>query len=284
VTLMEYRRGRIGKPTADQGWIGSFLINGSARPVVSDGHGPDLRAVATMDEAILNEALGKLEEANLASCRGRPPDAIYSFKHALVQDTAYTSLLKTRRQALHRQIAEALRDHFSSLADAEPEIIAHHFTQAGLPEQALEWWTKAGELALRRSAYVEAVSHYNSAIAQAEQLSESPPLLRHRLRLQIACGQALISARGYGAPETTAAFTRAHWSESRSRRSWRSSGHFRLGRRRLREAVAQNFCPINKLRAAQFAGRPPSPQKYGARRALSSRRKPAARSSWAMLG
>jgi predicted ATPase len=78
-----------------------------------------------------------------------------------------------------------------------------------LPEQALEWWTKAGELALRRSAYVEAVSHYNSAIARAEQLRESPPLLRHRLRLQIACGQALISARGHGAPETTAAFTRA---------------------------------------------------------------------------
>jgi predicted ATPase len=168
-----------------------------------------LRAVAAMDEAALNEALGKLEEANLAFCRGRPPEATYSFKHALVQDTAYASLLKTRRQALHRQIAEALRDHFSSLADAEPEIIAHHFTQAGMAEQSVEWWTKGGELALRRSAYVEAVSHYNEAIGQAEQLSESPQLLRRRLYLQIACGQALFSARGYGAPETAAAFTRA---------------------------------------------------------------------------
>jgi tetratricopeptide (TPR) repeat protein len=162
-----------------------------------------------MDEAALNEALAKLEEANLASCRGRPPEATYSFKHALVQDTAYASLLKTRRQALHRQIAEALRDRFSSLADAEPEIIAHHFGQAGIAEQAVEWWAKAGEQALQRSAFIEAISHYNKAIGHAEQLSESPKLLRHRLRLQIACGQALISARGYGAPETTAAFTRA---------------------------------------------------------------------------
>jgi predicted ATPase len=141
-----------------------------------------LHAVAAMDEAVLNEALGKLEEANLASCRGRPPEATYSFRHALVQDTAYASLLKTRRQTLHQQIAEALRDRFSPLADAEPEIIAHHFTQAGIAEQAVEWWTKAGELALRRSAYVEAVSHYDKAIGQAEQLSESPLSLRRRLR------------------------------------------------------------------------------------------------------
>ena len=168
-----------------------------------------LHAVAAMDEAALNEALGKLEDANLASCRGRPPEATYSFKHALVQDTAYASLLKTQRQALHRQIAEALRDRFTSLAAAEPEIIAHHFTQAGLAEMAVDWWTKAGELALRRSAYVEAVSHYEKAIGQADQLGESPQSLRRRLRLQIACGQALISARGHGAPETTAAFTRA---------------------------------------------------------------------------
>ena len=138
-----------------------------------------------------------------------PPNATYLFKHALVQDTAYASLLKTRRQALHRQIAEALRDPFAPLADAEPEIIAHHFTQAGMAEEAVEWWAKAGELALRRSAYVEAVSHYDKAIGQAEQLRESPQSLRRRLRLQIACGQALISARGHGAPETTAAFTRA---------------------------------------------------------------------------
>jgi len=168
-----------------------------------------LRAVVAIDEASLEEALGKLEEAELASCRGRPPEATYSFRHALVQDTAYSSLLKTRRQELHRQIAEALRDRFSSLADAEPEIIAHHFTEANLAEPAIEWWTKAGEQALRRCAYVEAVSHYGKAIGLAEELGEGTQALRRRLRLQIACGQALISARGHGAPETTAAFTRA---------------------------------------------------------------------------
>jgi class 3 adenylate cyclase/predicted ATPase len=168
-----------------------------------------LRAVAAIDEAALNEALGKLEQANLASCRGRPPEATYSFRHALVQDAAYASLLKTRRQALHRQIAEALRDRFSSLADAEPEIIAHHFTQAGLAETAVEWWTRAGELALRRSAYLEAVAHYNNAVGEVEKLDNDPQSLRRHLRLQIARGQALISARGHGAPETTAAFIRA---------------------------------------------------------------------------
>jgi len=168
-----------------------------------------LRAVVAIDEATLHEALSKLEDAELASCRGEPPESIYSFRHALVQDTAYSSLLKSRRQQLHRQIAEALRDRFSSLADAEPEIIAHHFTQANLAEPAIEWWTKAGEQALHRSAYVEAVSHYKKAISVAEELGDGPQALRRRLRLQIACGQALISARGHGALETTAAFARA---------------------------------------------------------------------------
>jgi len=168
-----------------------------------------LRAVTAVDEAALNDALSRLEESELASCRGRPPEAIYSFRHALVQDIAYSSLLKMRRQALHRQIAEALRDKFSALAQTEPEIIAHHFTQAGLPDHAIEWWTKAGEQALRRSAYAEAVAHYRKAIGVADDLGEGPQPLRRRLRLQIACGQALISARGHGAPETTTAFNRA---------------------------------------------------------------------------
>jgi predicted ATPase len=168
-----------------------------------------LRAVAAIDDATLKEALGKLEETELASCRGRPPEATYSFRHALVQDTAYSSLLKTRRQEIHRQIAEALRDRFPSLADAEPEIIARHFTAANLPDPAVEWWSKAAEQALRRCAYAEAISHYKKAIAMAEELGEGPQPLRRRLRLQIACGAALISARGHGAPETTAAFTRA---------------------------------------------------------------------------
>ena len=88
-----------------------------------------------------------------------PPDARYTFKHALVQDTAYETLLKSRRQILHRQIADSLCGEFAATATAEPELVAHHLTQAGLDEPAIEWWGKAGDQGLRRSAFKEAASH-----------------------------------------------------------------------------------------------------------------------------
>ena len=166
-----------------------------------------LRAVSVMEESVLKDALSKLEEAELASCRGRPPEATYSFRHALVQDTAYSSLIRSRRKELHRQIAEALRDRFVPLAESEPEIIAHHFTEAGLPELAIEWWSKAGEQSLKRSSIAEASSHLKRAIALAELGAAVPP--KDRLRLQIAFGQTLLAAKGFGAPETAAAFVRA---------------------------------------------------------------------------
>jgi class 3 adenylate cyclase len=166
-----------------------------------------LRAVSAMEESVLKETLSKLEEAELASCRGRPPEATYSFRHALVQDTAYSSLIRSRRRELHRQIAEALRDRFASLAESEPEIIAHHFTEAGLPELAIEWWSKAGEQSLKRSSIAEASSHLKRAIALAELGAAVPP--KDRLRLQIAFGQTQLAAKGFGAPETAAAFARA---------------------------------------------------------------------------
>jgi tetratricopeptide (TPR) repeat protein len=166
-----------------------------------------LRAGSAMEETVLKDALSKLEEAELASCRGRPPEATYSFRHALVQDTAYSSLIRSRRKELHRQIAEALRDRFAALAESEPEIIAHHFTEAGLPELAIDWWSKAGELSLKRSSIAEASSHFKRAIALAEQGAAVSP--KDRLHLQIAFGQTLLAAKGYGAPETAAAFARA---------------------------------------------------------------------------
>ena len=153
-----------------------------------------LRAVSAMEEGVLKEALSKLEEAELASCRGRPPEATYSFRHALVQDTAYSSLIRSRRKELHCQIAEALRDRFASLAESEPEIIAHHFTEAGLPELAIEWWRKAGEQSLKRSSIAEASSHLKRAISFAEQGAAMPP--KDRLQLQIAFGQTLLAAKG----------------------------------------------------------------------------------------
>jgi class 3 adenylate cyclase/predicted ATPase/ABC-type transport system involved in cytochrome c biogenesis ATPase subunit len=179
---------------------------------------PLLRAVAGRDEPALRAALAQLEEAELLFRSGMPPDARYTFKHALVQDTAYETLLKSRRQILHRQIADALRGEFAAVAIAEPELVAHHLTQAGLDEPAIEWWGKAGDQALRRSAFKEAAAHLGKAIELADKLAatarNTAPGI-DRLRLQTSLGNALIWVRGFEAPETSAAFARARELASR---------------------------------------------------------------------
>ncbi len=168
-----------------------------------------LASVVEREEAALNSALAQLVEVELLFRRGAGSDAIYIFKHALVQDAAYESLLKSRRQVLHRRVAEVLRDRFPAIAETEPELVAQHFTQAGLGDAAFEWWGKAGERSLHRSAYIEAIAHFTKALAIGDELKDEPERHLRRLRLQVALGQALISSRGYGAPETTAAFARA---------------------------------------------------------------------------
>jgi class 3 adenylate cyclase/predicted ATPase/ABC-type transport system involved in cytochrome c biogenesis ATPase subunit len=176
---------------------------------------PLLRAVAGRDEPALCAALAQLEEAELLFRSGMPPDARYTFKHALVQDTAYETLLRSRRHVLHRQIADTLRGEFSAVAAAEPELVAHHLTQAGLDELAIEWWGKAGDQAVRRSAFKEAAAHLGKAIELADKLAASAGTVpgaasgSNRLRLQTSLGNALIWARGYHAAETSAAFARA---------------------------------------------------------------------------
>jgi len=171
-----------------------------------------MRAVAGRDEPALRTALVQLEEAELLFRTGVPPDARYTFKHALVQDTAYETLLRSRRQILHRQIADVLRGEFPATAAAEPELVAHHLTQAGLDEPAIEWWGKAGDRALRRSAFKEAAAHLGKAVELADKLAATAPSAApgsDRLRLQTSLGNALIWAKGYQAPETSAAFARA---------------------------------------------------------------------------
>jgi class 3 adenylate cyclase/tetratricopeptide (TPR) repeat protein len=168
-----------------------------------------LRAVSGRHWAALNEALTQLEEAELVFRSGEPPAAAYSFKHALVRDTAYESLLKSRRQILHRRIAETLRDRFPATAESEPAVVAHHFTQGDLTELAAEWWAKAGDQAQARAAYVEAAAHLTKALSLTEQLNNEPaqPLLR--LRLLVAYANVLMISKGYLAPETAAAFANA---------------------------------------------------------------------------
>ena len=168
-----------------------------------------LRALGRYDEATLRNGLVQLEQAELVFRRGEIPDAIYSFKHALIQDAAYESLLKGRRQTLHRNIAETLRDQFPKAADTQPEIIAHHFSQAGLIEVAAEWWGKAGEFATHRSAYSEAIDHYRKSLKLSADLPDNPHLRLGRLQLQTAYAFALFHGRGTALPETATVFAEA---------------------------------------------------------------------------
>jgi len=208
-----------------------------------------LSSVAGRDEAALGAALAQLEEAGLVLRSGSPPGASYSFKHALIRDAAYEGLLRSRRQVLHRRVGEALRDSFPARAEAEPEIVAQHFTLAGLTAPAVEWWERAGALALRRSGYPEATGHFGKAIDLAEGLGEGPAPRLLRLRLQVAYGQAMMVARGWNAPGATAAFLRARelaeGIEDASERhvvySGLWSGAWTRGEISLMEALAEAF-------------------------------------------
>src|SRR5262249_16322612 len=125
---------------------------------------PLLRAVAGMDDTPMQAALDRLAEADILLVQGLPPDAEYRFKHALIQDAAYENLLKSRRQLLHRRVGEALRDKVARTVAPEPGLLAHHFTQGGMSEPAIDYWRRAGDLAIARSANAEAVHHFSAAL------------------------------------------------------------------------------------------------------------------------
>ena len=153
--------------------------------------------------------MNQLAASGLLFQRGVPPDAVYTFKHALVRDVVYASLPKPPRLQLHRNIGEAVRDQLPERAETEPEVVAYHFTQAGLSEAAVEWWSKAGSLALQRSAFIEAIAHLEKALDLSQDLDDSEDQRTSHLRLQISYGNALRVVRGFAAPETKAAFVRA---------------------------------------------------------------------------
>jgi len=225
---------------------------------------PLLRAVAGREEPALRAALVQLEEAELLFCSGAPPDARYTFKHALVQDTAYETLLRSRRQILHRQIADALRGEFVAVAAAEPELVAHHLTQAGLDEPAIEWWGKAGDQALRRSAFKEAAAHLGKAIELADKLAATAPSAasgNNRLHLQTSLGNALIWAKGHHAPETRAAFARARELASRAEdASQRFSAYFGLWVGHLTRGEPAPMQDVAELLLREAAARPNCPE------------------------
>jgi predicted ATPase len=168
-----------------------------------------IHAISPLDEGTLQQGLRQLVETELVYQRGVPPQATYLFKHALVQDTAYQSLLKSRRQQLHQQIAQVLADRFTETVETQPELVAYHYTEAGLIEQALPYWQKAGERATQRSAYVEASSHLTKGLEILKTLPDTPARAQQELTLQTALGSALMATKGFGAPEVEQAYARA---------------------------------------------------------------------------
>ena len=248
------RLDRLG-PAREVAQIGSVIGRGFSYKL--------LKAVAGMDETPLEAALEKLSDADIVLVEGVLPESEYRFKHALIQDAAYENLLKSRRQVLHRRIAEILRDRFAAKADAEPEVLAHHFTQAGLTDGAIEWWGKAGDQAMRRSAFQEAIVHLGKAIEMSDKSAGTTPQTPDvaRARLQTSFGHALIAARGDGAPETTAAFARAReLAAAVDDPIERLSANYGLWVGYLSRGEAGPLRAITEVILRDIEGKPPSPE------------------------
>jgi predicted ATPase len=168
-----------------------------------------LATVARKEEPALRAALDDLTEAGLLFRRGLPPQATYLFKHALVQDTAYSTLLRERRRGFHARIAEALETEFPEIAQSQPELIARHYTEAGLIEKSAAFWAKAGRQSVARSAFAEAIAQVNRALDQIATLPATPALRQEQIELQLAIINPLMVLRGYSSPGAKAATERA---------------------------------------------------------------------------
>src|SRR5271167_1159882 len=168
-----------------------------------------LAAVVRKPETELASALDRLIEAGLLFRQGEPPHATYLFKHALVQDAAYGTLLREPRRALHARIAETLENQFPEIAESQPELLARHCTEAGLIEKAAGLWGKAGQRSLERSALVEAAEQLTRALAQIAALPATPALRREQIKLQVALITPILHVKGYAAPELEAAVEKA---------------------------------------------------------------------------
>jgi class 3 adenylate cyclase/predicted ATPase len=169
-----------------------------------------LQAVAPWDEAALHRGLHQLVEAEFLYQQGLPPHATYLFKHALIQDAAYQSLLRSTRQQHHQRIAQVLEARFPEIVAAQPEVVAHHYTEAGLSAQALPYWQRAGQRAIERYANLEAVAHLRQGLEVLATLLETPERTQHELTLQAALGASLMAVKGFSAPEVERAYARAH--------------------------------------------------------------------------
>ena len=169
-----------------------------------------LAAVAPFDDQALQQALVQLADAGIIFCSGAPPEATYTFKHALVRDAAYGALLRSNRQAMHARVAEAYEMHRPVEGEQQPELVAHHYSGAGVWDRATVYWRTAGDRAIKRSALIEAIGHFTQAMATLNHLP--PGVARDRLELEIQTlrGPTLLALKGFASDEVGAAYTRAH--------------------------------------------------------------------------
>lgn len=166
-------------------------------------------ALTSTSPAELESRLAQLVEAELLYHRGRPPRAKYFFKHALIRDAAYASLLKSKRQHVHQRIAQLIEEQFPEVVERQPELVARHYSDAGSTEKAIAYWHRAGERATQRSANAEAVSHFERALGLVETLPQTPERIRQELALQIALGPPLTAIKSWASPEAERAYRRA---------------------------------------------------------------------------
>jgi len=168
-----------------------------------------LRMVSQIEDLTLQRELGRLVEAEIVYQRGLPPQATYMFKHALIQDAAYQSLLKSTRQQYHQRIAHVLEAQFPEIAETQPELLAQHCTEAGLTEQAVSYWHHAGQKANERSAYLEAIRHLAKGLELLKALPETPQRLQREVDMLIVLGASLVATKGYAVREVGETYTRA---------------------------------------------------------------------------
>jgi tetratricopeptide (TPR) repeat protein len=168
-----------------------------------------ISALAGIEEQMLQSGLGQLVVDELLYQRGRPPRSRYLFKHALIQDAAYQSLLRRTRQQYHERVAKLLEDRFPEVASTQPELVAHHYTEANCPAQGIAYWLRAGVAAASRSANLEAIDQFRRGLALVEALSDPREQAERELDLQMALGPALIATNSFSHPDIGRAYARA---------------------------------------------------------------------------
>jgi tetratricopeptide (TPR) repeat protein len=168
-----------------------------------------LQAVSPWDEGTLRQGLHQLVAAEFLYQQGLPPQAMYRFKHALIQEAAYQSLLRSTRQQHHLRIAQVLEARFPELCETQSELLAQHYTEAGIHAQALPYWQRAGQRAIERSASLEAVAHLTQGLAALTTLPDTPKRAQQELVVQTTLGSALIATKGFAAPEVLRTYDRA---------------------------------------------------------------------------